>query len=195
MDGSPVREAPVELEGVDVPTALTKFLSRAAGDGPGTASWSCLHGRSRGMDATGRSIERVGVSSESVTFRESSGRGIFGCDNSLGPREEDRRWCGGAYGVAHSGHLRDPRLSIGCQTRDEKPMGFVWIEPEPDAMYVVVAQPGYAEVYAVAGTLPVRVATTTGVEIDGSSASFDLREHAADGTLLGAYRLEAAVAG
>jgi hypothetical protein len=62
-------------------------------------------------------------------------------------------------------------------------------------MYVVVAQPGYAEVYAVAGSLPVRVATTTGVEIDGSSASLDLREHGADGTLLRAYRLEAAVAG
>ena len=147
------------------------------------------------MGAAGPSMERVGVNSESVTFRESPGRGIFGCDNSVGPREEDRRWCGGSYGVLHSGRLRDPRLSIGCQTRDGTPMGFVWIEPEPDAMYVVVAQPGYAEVYGVAGGLPVRVATTAGVEIDGSRASFDLREHAADGRLLRAYRVEAVVAG
>jgi hypothetical protein len=195
MDGSPVREAPVELEGVDVPTVLTKVLSRAAVDKPGTDSRSCLRGRSTGMDAAGRSIERVGVSSESVTFRDSSGRGVFGCDNSLGPREENRRWCGRAYGVLYSGRLRDPRLSIGCQTRDETPMGFVWIEPEPSAMYLVVEQPGYAEVYAVAGELPVRVATTSGVEIEGSRASFDLREHAPDGRLLRAYRLEAAVAG
>lgn len=147
------------------------------------------------MDTSRPSIERIGVSSESVTFRESSGRGVFGCDNSLGPREEDRRWCGGAYGVLYSGHLRDPRLSIGCRTRDETPMGFVWVEPEPSATYVVVEQPGYAEIYEVAGGLPVRVATTTGVEIEGSRASFDLREHAADGRLLRAYRLEAAVAG
>ena len=147
------------------------------------------------MDPTGPSVERVGVSSESVTVRESSGRGVFGCDNSLGPREEDRRWCGIAHGVLYSGHLRDPRLSIGCQTRAETPMGFVWVEPEPSATYVVVEQPGYAEVYAVAGELPVRVATTSGVEIEGSRASFDLREHAGDGRLLRAYRLEAAVAG
>ena len=46
------------------------------------------------------------------------------------------------------------------------PLGFVWVEPEPRAAYVVVEQPGYVEVYAVAGELPVRVATTTGVEIE-----------------------------
>jgi hypothetical protein len=195
MDGSPVREVPVELEGVDRPTALTKVLLRTAPDEPGTASWTCLYGRSRGVDATGASIERVGVSSESVTVRESSGRGVFGCDNSLGPREENRPWCGSAHGVLYSGHLRDPRLSIGCQTRDERPMGFVWVEPEPRAAYVVVEQPGYAEVFPVAGELPVRVATTTGVEIEGSRASFDVREHGGDGRLLRAYRLEAAVAG
>lgn len=194
MDGSPAREAPVELEGIDAPTVLTKVLSRTVMDELGTDSRSCLRGRT-GMDAAGPSIERVGVSSESVTLRESSGRGVFGCDNSLGPREEGRRWCASTYGVLYSGHLRDPRLSIGCQTRDETPMGFAWIEPEPSAMYVVVEQPGYAEVYAVAGALPVRVATTTGVEIEGSRASFDLREHTRDGGLLRAYRLEAAVAG
>ncbi len=195
MDGSPVLEVPVELEAVDVPTVLTKVLSRAHEGRPGTASWSCLHGRSRGLNAAGPSIERVGVSSESVTFRESLGRGVFGCDNSVGPRDENRRWCDGAYGVLYSSQLRDPRLSMGCQTRDETPMGFVWIEPEPSAMYVVVEQPGYAEVYEVAAGLPVRVATTTGVEIEGSRASLDLREHAADGGLLRTYRLEAAVAG
>ncbi|MCI0633516.1 MAG: hypothetical protein L0206_06320, partial [Actinobacteria bacterium] len=111
------------------------------------------------------------MSSESVTFRESSGRGVFGCDNGLGPREEDRRWCGGAYGVLYSGRLRDPRLSIGCTTLGGTPMGFVWIEPKPHARYVVVGQPGYAEVYEVTGGLPVRVATTTGVEVVGSRAS------------------------
>lgn len=196
MDGSPVREAPVELEGVDLPTVLTTVrVLREARSRPGTASAACLDHRHRGLDVAGPAIERVGVSSESVTFRESSGGGIFGCDNSPGPREDDRRWCGGAYGMLHSGRLRDPRLSIGCRTRDEMPVGFVWIEHEPSAEYVVVQEPGYAEVYEVAGGLPVRVATTTGVEIEGSRASVEVREHAANGGLLRQYRLESAVAG
>lgn len=196
LDGSPVREAPVDLEGVDLPTVLTTVRVLRVGErGPGTASAACLHDRHRSLDAAGQSIERVGVSSESVTLRESSGRGIFGCDNSLGPRESGRRWCGGVYGALHSGRLFDPRLSIGCQTRDGAPIGFVWIEPEPTARYVVVEQPGYAEVYEVAGGLPVRVATTADVETEGSRARIDLSEHLADGGLLRQYRLESTVSG
>lgn len=196
MDGTPVREAPVELEGIDLPTVLTTVrVLREAGNRSGTASAACLHGRHRGLDAAGPSVERVGVSSESVTLRESSGRSIFGCDNSLGPREENRRWCGSVYGVLHSGRLRDPRLSIACQTRDATPMAFVWVEPGPKATYVVVEQPAHAEVYEVVAGSPVRVATTTGVEVEGSRASVDLREHAADGGLQKEYRLEAAVSG
>jgi len=196
MDGSPARDVPVELEGVDQPTVLTHVrVVRAAKRTPETISALCLRGRNWGIRAAGSSVERVGAYSESVTFRQESRRGVFGCDNSPGPREENRRWCDGAYGTLYSGHLRDPRLSIVCSTSDGKPMGFVWVEPSRNAHYVVVEQPGYAEVYAVAGGLPVRVATTTGVEIEGSRASFDLREHAADGRLLRAYRLEAAVAG
>lgn len=196
MDGSPVREAPVDLEGVDRPTVLgTVRILREADRGPGTASAACLRGRQRGLEAAGPSIERIGVNSESVTLREASGRSIFGCDNSLGPRESGRRWCGGAYGALHSGRLLDPRLSIGCRTRDGTPVGFAWVEPQPTAAYVVVEQPGYAEVYEVAGALPVRVATITGVEIEGSRARIDLREHAKDGRLLRRYRLESAVSG
>jgi hypothetical protein len=196
MDGTPVREAPAQLEGVDRPTVLTTArVSLEGGYREGSASAACLQGRHRSLAAGGLSIERVGVDSESVTLRESSGRGIIGCDNSLGWREENRRWCGSAYGVLHAGRLRDPRLSIGCRTRDGTPLGFVWIEPQPTAGYVVVEQPGYAEVYEVAGGLPVRVATTTGVEIEGSRANIDLREHAADGSLLKEYRLETAVSG
>ena len=35
----------------------------------------------------GASVERMGVHSETVTFLDESGRAIFGCDNSEGPRE------------------------------------------------------------------------------------------------------------
>jgi len=41
----------------------------------------------------------------------------------------------------------------------------------------------------------VRVATTSGVEIDRSSAGFEVLEHDADGRLVREYRLDAAVAG
>jgi hypothetical protein len=91
--------------------------------------------------------------------------------------------------------LLDPRLDIGCSTDDGTQMGFVWVQPSTDARYVTVEQQGYGEVYEVAGELPVRVATTTDVEVEGSRASFDLSEHGADGRLIRSYTLEARVAG
>ena len=196
MDGSSARDVPVELEAVDQPTVLTLVrVVRDAKREPETPSASCLRGSNWGIRAAGPSVERVGVYSESVTFRQESRRGIFGCDNSLGPREENRRWCGGAYGTLYSRHLRDPRLDIGCQATDGSLMGFVWIEPSPGTRFVAVAQPEYTEVYEVAGGLPVRVATTTGVRVEGSSAIFDISEHDASGKLVRSYELRAQVAG
>ncbi len=101
----------------------------------------------------------------------------------------------GAFGKLRGGHLRDPRLSISCKTRDGELMGFVWIEPGAKTRYVAVAQDTFSEVYEVAGDLPIRVATTSDVEIEGSRAAFDISEHDARGMLLRRYRLESAVAG
>ena len=196
MDGSPAPDVPVELEGVDQPTVLTLVrVVRGAKRKPETASASCLRGRDWGIRAAGPSVERVGVYSESVTFRQESRRGIFGCDNSPGPREESRRWCSGAYGTLYSGHLRDPRLDIICQATDGSLIGFVWVEPSPGTRFVAVAQPEYTEVYEVAAGLPVRVATTRGVDDETSSAVFDISEHDAAGKLLRSYELRAQVAG
>jgi len=74
-------------------------------------------------------------------------------------------------------------------------MGFVWVEPAHEARYVTVQQPGFAEVYEVAGELPVRVATTSGLTADPLGARFDLWEHDATGRLLRRYRLDAVPAG
>ena len=105
-------------------------------------------------------------------------------------------WCGGAAGRLYSGHLRDPRLNMAtCDSVDGDPMGFAWVEPDPKAKYLVVEQPGYAEVYETAGDLPVRVATVSGVLIEGSRATFELSEHDEAGRALRAYRLDARVAG
>jgi len=196
MDGSPAADVPVELESVDQPTVLTRVrVVRGAKRKPETASALCLRGRNWGIRAAGSSVERVGVYSESVTFRQESRRGVFGCDNSPGPREENRRWCGGAYGTLYSGHLRDPRLGLGCSTSDGERMGFVWIEPVHETRYVSVAQPGFTEVYEVAAELPVRIATTSGLNADPLGATFDLWEHDATGRLLRRYRLGAVPAG
>jgi hypothetical protein len=195
MDGTKATAPPVDLEGLDHPAVLTKVSVVLPSKLPGsTRSASCLKGSNWGVRPQGSSVERVGVTSESVTFEAESGRGVFGCSNSPGAREDNRRWCGIAYGQFYGGRLRDPRLDILCGTQDE-PVGSVWVQPATGARYVSVEQPGFAEVYEVAGGLPVRVATISGVEYERSRASFDLLEHAADGRLLRRYRLDAAVAG
>jgi hypothetical protein len=186
----------VELEGLPAPAVLTSVRLVRVGDiEPGSSSASCLQRDWGGAQPAGRIVERIGVSSETVTFRDRTGDGLYGCDNSAGPREDDRRWCGGAFGRLYSGHLRDPRLDLGCITEGRDVVGFLWVEPNRDARYVVVGQPGYAEVYRAAGDLPVRVATTSGVEVEGSRATFNLSEHDAEGRLLRRYQVEAAVAG
>lgn len=196
MDGTRARGVSVELEGISGPAVLTAVLVADVRDlEAGSSSADCLNYPSASAPATGSVIARVGVSSESVTYLTTGRRGLDGCDDSPGPREENRRWCGGAYATLYDGRLRDPRLTIGCSTKNGEPMGFAWIQPSRATRYVVVEQPGYAEVYRVAGDLPVRVATTGGVEIEGSRATFDLSEHDASGRLLRKYRLEAAVAG
>jgi hypothetical protein len=197
LDGSPAPQLPVELEGLIAPPVLTRVrvLSIGAVD-PGSLLASCVHANWAGAEPAGRIVERTGVSSQSVTFRDRSGRGLYGCDNSAGPGEDERRWCGRAFGRLHAGRLRDPRLDLGgCGTRDEGPVGFAWVQPHRNARYVVVEQPGYAEVYRVAGGLPVRVATTTDIEIEESRAAFRLSEHDSAGRLLRRYQVEAVVAG
>jgi len=196
MDASPAPNLTVELESVDQPIVSTRVrVVRAAKRRPGTTSAACLRGRNWGIRPEGPSVERLGVYSESVTFLQESRRGVFGCDNSPGGREGNRRWCGGAYGALYSGHLRDPRLGLLCSSGDGDPMGFVWVEPSPATRYVSVEQPGFTEVYEVAGELPIRIATTSGVNTDPLGATFNLFEHDAAGQLLRRYELDAVPAG
>lgn len=195
IDGSAGREAPVELEGVDAVTVLTAArVTDADAIEAGSPAETCLRGPFAGSNASGAIVTRVGVNTESVTFRESD-RSLLGCDNSLGSREGNRRWCGSAYGMLYGGRLRDPRLSISCVTPEETLIGSAWVQPSSRAHYVVVHEPGFAEVYPVTGDLPVRVATAGGAKREGSRASFELSEHDAAGKLLRRYRLDAFVAG
>lgn len=196
MDGSRALTAPVELEGVDGPTVLTRVrvvrVASTRGDSP-TAD--CVRERARAAEVSSVAVERVSVSAQSVTLRDEYGRGLFACDDTPGAREASDRWCGGSYGVLESGRLRDPRLNVLCSTRDGEPVGLLWIEPHPTTRYVAVEQSGYTEVYAVTGGLPVRVATTVGVDLERSRADVAVSEHDARGTLVRSYQLHAEVAG
>jgi hypothetical protein len=196
MNGAKAAELPVDLEGVESPAVLTSFVVRRVEEIEGASAVAGCLQQHRDDLPHGPIVMRVGVSGESVTFHNRLWRGLYGCDNSQGAREEGRRWCGGAFGQLHGGHLRDPRLDMGaCTTRGGGLVGFAWIEPGPGAKYVVVEQRGYAEVYEVGGGLPVRVTTTSDVEIEGSRATFELSEHDADGRAIRRYRVDARVAG
>jgi hypothetical protein len=196
VDGSPARAVPVELEGVEEPTVLTRArVVRVDALERGSPAAACLRGRGRGARPSGLAVERVGVSSASVTLREESGRALIGCDDSPGSREAGRRWCGGAYGRLTADRLRDPRLSILCTTDEGQPIGSAWLQPRPRTRYVAVEQRGFVEVYETSGELPVRVSTTTEVDLERSSADFAISEHDASGVLLRRYELHAVVAG
>jgi hypothetical protein len=141
-------------------------------------------------------VARVGVNGESITFRSSSGHTLIACDRAAAVSEGRDVWCGIAAGRLEHGRLQDPRLDLaGCRNAAADPVAFAWVEPGRAAHYVTVAQPGFTEVYRVASGVPVRVTTTSGIDQEGSRASFRITEHDGDGRLLRAYTLDARVAG
>jgi hypothetical protein len=134
-------------------------------------------------------VVRVGASGSSVTFR-TSGSALVACDAT-----DRARSCGQAYGRVEHDRLLDPRLDLACTTASGAPLAFAWFEPSRRTAYVAVRQHGFAEVYRVAGHVPVRISTATGISIPDSSATFDVSEHDATGTLLRASTIAAHVAG
>jgi hypothetical protein len=147
-------------------------------------------------DPIGDVVVRVGVNGRSITVGAASSRTLYACDGGAEREVREEPWCGGAFARLERGRLLDPRLDLtGCTSPSGRPLAFVWLEPGQDVRYVAVRQPGYLEVYAMKGRLPMRIATTTGIDIEGSRASFELSEHDAEGRLLRAYDLDVRVAG
>lgn len=177
VDGTPARVASVRLEGVARPAVMTAVR---VGGKPGACG-----GGSTGQVA----VHRVGVSGSSITLLARKERTVRACDATRA-----NRWCGYAFARIRRGHILDPRLSLTCSRESGVTLGFAWIQPHPDAAYVVVAQRGYAEAYAVAGSVPVRV-TTADVNVASSSARIDVTEHTANGRQIRAYTLEPQVSG
>ncbi len=196
LDGSSGQAPSVELEGIDDTVVLTSAaVLPVASIIPQSAAGTCLRERHSSLEAAGSAVARIGVSSESVTFRQAPGVAIFGCSNTAGEREENRRWCGISSGRLNSGRLDDPRLDIICKTTEGTSVGFVWVQPNDDVRYIAVEQPGYTEVYEAAAGLPIRIATVSGVDVEASSATFTISEHDAEGRRIREYELVAFVAG
>ena len=193
MDGSPGLPPTVELEGVGGlggPDAVARW--RAGVYDPQRLG-ACA-GRQPRWPRSRLVVHRVGVTGESISFRDASGRLLLGCDNSLGPREKGHLWCGEEAGKLEGGRLTDSRLDVGCETAEREPLGFVWIEPSSGAHYLSVPQTGYTEVYEVANALPIRVSTTT-METATDSAILAYAEYDVHGKLLRRATLEGVVAG
>ena len=183
----------MELEGVDGTALLTK--ADVVSDARSSERVRTCLAAHPDLRAERPVVVRVGVIGESVTVRVASGRALLACDNGSGPREDEGRWCGSAYGTLSTGRLTDPRLDVLCTTADDRPLGFVWVEPGPRSTYVAVRHPAFVEVYEVVGALPVRIATSAGVDVERSAATLAVAEHDAEGTLLRRYTVRAAVAG
>lgn len=195
VDGSKAVAPPTELEAVSGAAVATVARIVDEGDvSKGSPAADCLRGPARDFRPDRPVVERVGVHGSTVTLQDRDG--LYACDDTPGPKVERRRWCGGSFGHLSNGRLLDPRLDIGgCRTTDGEPVAFLWIQPAPGAAFVAVRQPGYAEVYPVAGGLPVRISTVSGLDTDPLGATIDVSEHDQAGKLLRDYEVRAFPAG
>jgi hypothetical protein len=194
-DGSPVPAPSVTLDGVSsrqVATMAAALDLHDAGTGPVGRCLSAMREHVPGAPI----VRRVGVDGASVTYRSASGRDLVACDGTALSGEHNRTWCGVALARVRDERLPDPRLDLAsCSTPSGDSVAFAWVEPGPRTRYVAVGRHGFVEVYPVIAGLPIRVAATSGIDLDTSSASFDVSEHDAKGQLLRSYTLRARVAG
>jgi hypothetical protein len=141
-------------------------------------------------------VERLGVRSESLTFARDDGAGVYACDGGVDPAGERRPpWCGLVFGEREAGRLLDPRLDVNCRDRDGHTLAYAFVEPIAGAHWIAVQQHGYVEVYEVLAGLPVRIATTRGVDLPRSRATLEITQYDLVGRQLARSDMEAAVAG
>jgi hypothetical protein len=143
-----------------------------------------------------RVVERTGVDGRSMTFANRDGSRIYACDGGVDPAGERMPpWCGAVVGRRERGRLFDARLDVLCVDRGHRPLAYVFVEPVARSHWIGVQQDRYVELYEVVAGLPVRVASTRGIELESARAVFDLTQYDAEGRELLREPLEAAVAG
>ena len=141
-------------------------------------------------------VERIGVFGESLTFADSGRKTVYACDGGTDPAGERKLpWCGGSAGRLQRGKLLDPRLDILCRDRKGRALAYAWVEPAAGVRWIGVDQGAYTEIYEVLAALPVRIASTRGIEIGRARATFDVTQYDNHGREVIEGRLEAQVAG
>jgi hypothetical protein len=141
-------------------------------------------------------VERIGVFGESLTFADSGRRTVYACDGGTDPAGERRLpWCGSSAGRLLGGKLLDPRLDILCRDRKGRALAYAWVEPAAGVRWIGVDQGAYTEIYEVLAGLPVRIASTRGIETARARATFDVAQYDKHGKEVIQGKLEAQVAG
>ena len=172
LDGRPAAHfRPVPDSGV----GAARVLERADVD-------DCLSGVDRAtVPADTLVVERIGVDSRSLTFANREQTRVYACDGGIDAAgERAPPWCAAVFGELVEGRLLDPRLDVVCRDR---------------AHWIGIRQKGYVELYEVLAGLPVRVASTRGVDAENARATLEVAQYDAGGHELVHTRLEAAVAG
>jgi len=136
-------------------------------------------------------VERIGVNGRDITFPELNST-IFGCDRNPRASRPGELWCGKAGWSWHGGPVRDPRIDLCTDRHGQVIVAFGWIDALPHAKWIVIYQPGFREVYPVAGGMPVRVSTVSGI---ASSTTFHTAQYDARGVLLARRVVRASVGG
>jgi hypothetical protein len=158
---------------------------------------SCLFPSDRADVAPDASVvDRVGVDGESLTVANRDGTEVYACDGGVDPAgERAEPWCHAVSGELEHGRLLDPRLDVLCRDRRRRPLAYVFVEPVAAARWIGIRQDGYVELYEVLAGLPVRVASTRGVDLENARATLEVAQYDAEGRELVDGKLEAAVAG
>lgn len=157
------------------------------------AGWASCFGLVGPMREGTRAVERSGVDIGSLTFLQAGARYVGGCTRSA-RRSEGRRLCGSASGLLRHGRVLDPRVTLLCVDAGGRPVATAWIEPSPQARWLVVRDLGREEIYPVSPGLPVRVASHA-IDTAQAAASFAVEEVGPDGRAITRRLLRAQVAG
>ena len=192
-DGSTAQPTPPELQSLGSGAFLTRVRATTAA-GLDRRARACVDSAAgRPVDPRQAIIERVDALGSSSTFQPRPGRFVFGCTSGSGT-PSSRSWCGHVAGELRGGELVDPRLDIACRTQAGAPIGSVWITPVAGARWIVVRDRPGIQIYRVAGSLPVRV-TTTSVDLATATAVFRVEQYDDSGARVAEATLRTAVAG
>jgi hypothetical protein len=188
LDGRPAARFDPVAQGVVTSARLVPLGDRAD---------QCLAQTDRAnVAADTPAVERIGVDGESLTFASRDHSLLYACDGGIDPAgERVTRWCHTVVGSVDGGQLLDPRLDVICRDRKLRPLAYAFVEPVAAARWIGVREDAYIELYEVLGDLPVRVATTRGIDTVDARATFEITQYAAGGRALVSGLMEVAVAG